>query len=214
MTQLESSFRLRPPKLPDHQTLSLIAGALVHEVTGSVAGIVGENVEIIGMNAPLGAICELPKARPPVQLQVVGFRQQRLIASPLQRLTHVSAGDIVRLVDDSSKLRVGPSLCGRIVDAFGNPIDGQPLPKGLRYVHADQPPPNSLDRPPIDTPLQTGVRAIDAMLTCGRGQRLGIFCRIGSRQKHAAGHAGARYIGGPNRDRDGWRARPRGEGVC
>ncbi len=166
--------------LPSQDTLSLIQGAVVHEVTGSVAGVVGENIEIDGMTAPLGAICELlTSGRATIRLQVVGFRDHRLVASPLQRLTTIAAGDVVRLVDFAAKLRVGSSLCGRIVDAFGMPLDDAPLPRGLQSIDADGPPPASLDRPPIDTPLQTGVRVIDAMLTCGRGQRLGIFAGSG-----------------------------------
>lgn len=176
----DTDFYLRPPLLPSHDTLSLIQDAVVHEISGRVAGVIGENIEIEGMNAPLGAVCELlTSANPPVRLQVVGFRDNRLVASPLQRLTSVAAGDVVRLLDVSMKLRVGPSLCGRIVDAFGMPLDGAPLPKGLQYIDAEASPPGSLDRPAIDAPLQTGVRAIDAILTCGRGQRLGIFAGSG-----------------------------------
>ncbi len=99
--------------------------------------------------------------------------------APLERLITLSAGDPVRMVDKSAKIRVGPSLCGRIIDAHGKPIDGRPLPDDLMTVDADRQPPDSLDRPPIDKPLQTGVRAIDAMLTVGSGQRLGIFAGSG-----------------------------------
>ena len=91
----------------------------------------------------------------------------------------LSAGDRVRLVDHSEKLRVGPSLCGRVIDAFGQPLDSKPLPQDLVLTNAQRSAPESLDRPPIDKVLETGVRAIDTMLTCGVGQRLGIFAGSG-----------------------------------
>ncbi len=180
MTNPDARFCLTPPPLPTRDTVSLIRSTVVHEVTGSVAGVVGENIEIKGMNAPLGAICELlASGVPPVRLQVVGLRDNRIVASPLQHLTSIAAGDVVRLVDFSAQLRVGPSLCGRVVDAFGLPLDGDPLPGGLQSIDANRPPPVSLNRAAIDMPLQTGVRAIDALLTCGRGQRLGVFAGSG-----------------------------------
>jgi flagellum-specific ATP synthase len=158
----------------------LIHEATLCRVSGRVAAVRGEQIEIEGMTAPLGAICELMPAHSPSCLcRVIGFSGVRPVLAPLHRLTALSAGDPVRLVDTSIKLRVGPSLCGRIVDARGVPLDGRPLPSDAEFVDADRQPPHSLDRPPIDQPLQTGVRAIDAMLTCGRGQRLGIFSGSG-----------------------------------
>jgi flagellum-specific ATP synthase len=137
-------------------------------------------IEIEGMTAPVGAICELRSSDGvATRTRVIGFRGVRPILAPLERIGAVSAGDPVRLIDGSARLRVGRSLCGRVIDAFGQPIDGKPLPADLITVDADRQPPESLDRPPIDAPLQTGVRAIDAMLTCGRGQRLGIFAGSG-----------------------------------
>lgn len=172
-------FRLRTPLLPTADTAKLINSAVTHEVYGSVVGVAGDNIEIAGMNAPIGAICELMGSARRGRLQVVGFRDQRIVAAPLQHLSSIAAGDVIRLVDDLAKLRVGPALCGRIVDAFGMPLGGVPLPRGLQYVDAHQSPPGSLDRPGIDVPLQTGVRAIDGLLTVGRGQRMGIFAGSG-----------------------------------
>jgi flagellum-specific ATP synthase len=76
-------------------------------------------------------------------------------------------------------VQVGAGLCGRILDALGQPLDGKPLPHGLVPTPVEQPAPNSLDRPPITSVLPTGVKAIDGLLTCGRGQRLGIFAGSG-----------------------------------
>ena len=175
------SFAFDTPRLPKLDSIeSMIADAVVHEVRGRVAAVAGESVEIEGMTAPLGAICELEScdgAR--TRARVIGFHGVRPVLAPLERLNALSAGDHVRLIDTTLKLRVGPSLCGRVIDAFGRPIDGNPLPRDLEIVDADSEPPASLDRPPIDQPLQTGVRAIDTLLTCGQGQRLGIFAGSG-----------------------------------
>lgn len=178
MTNADSSGRF-PPKIQATGMLSSIRTAVVHQVKGRVAAVVGEHIEIEGMTAPVGAICRLVSHKPNVQVRVIGFRENRLIAAPLEHVTRVAAGDVVQLVDFSLKLKAGNTLAGRIIDAFGQPIDGQPLPTGLQHIDADRIPPSSMARPPINQPLQTGVRAIDAMLTCGKGQRVGVFAGSG-----------------------------------
>ncbi len=174
-------FNFVPPPLPNRESITeMIDKSTTHSIHGRVAAVSGETLEIEGMTAPIGAICELiTSERMKIRARVIGFRGVRPMLAPMERLSAVSAGDAVRLVDRSAKLRVGPALCGRVIDAFGQPIDGKPLPNDLIVVDADRSPPDSLDRPPIDTPLHTGVRAIDTMLTCGQGQRLGIFAGSG-----------------------------------
>lgn len=181
MTLSETSFRMDPPLLPDlKSTEEIIRNSVTHHIRGRVAALAGETIEIAGMTAPVGAVCELMGSDgTTTRCRVIGFNGVCPVLAPLQRLSCVSAGDVVRLVDQSAKIRVGSSLCGRVIDAFGQPLDGKPLPRDLTLVDADRQPPDSLDRPPIDQPLQTGVRAIDTMLTCGRGQRLGIFAGSG-----------------------------------
>ena len=172
---------LHCPPLPEPSTIkSFISSLVTQQASGRVASVAGETLEIEGMTAPLGAICEVASARgETIRTRVIGFHGVRPVLAPMERLVAVSAGDNVRLVDHTSKLRVGPSLCGRVIDAFGQPLDGRPLPSDLIPVDADRSPPESLDRPPIDKALKTGVRAIDTMLTCGLGQRLGIFAGSG-----------------------------------
>ncbi|MGB0595352.1 MAG: FliI/YscN family ATPase [Rubripirellula sp.] len=174
-------FKLDSPPLPDLASISqMLSKSVVFDIRGRVAAVAGESIELEGMTAPLGAVCELNASDGSSTLgRVIGFRGVRPVLAPLERLTAVSAGDSVRLLDTSTKLRVGASLRGRIIDSMGRPLDGKPLPQDLRIVDADRAPPESLSRPPIDQPLQTGVRAIDTMLTCGQGQRLGIFAGSG-----------------------------------
>jgi flagellum-specific ATP synthase len=176
-----SELKLNKPKLMSWQTATdRIAKTWMMDVTGQVASVSGDCIEVRGMTAPVGAICELRGANGQrCFARVIGFRNVHPVLSPMERIDRLAAGDSVRLADLSLKLRVGPALCGRVIDAFGAPIDGKPLPEDLRVVNADSSPPDSLDRPPIDKALETGVRAIDTMLTCGVGQRLGIFAGSG-----------------------------------
>ncbi len=172
---------LQPPPLPDlESTERMIRSSSLYEVGGRVSAVAGESIEIEGMTAPIGAICRVRSSDGvTTRGRVIGFHGVRPVLAPLERLGGLSAGDPVRLIDSSLRLRVGASLCGRVIDAFGQPLDGQPLPHDLITVDADRDPPESLDRPPIDTPLETGVQAIDGLLTCGQGQRVGIFAGSG-----------------------------------
>ena len=178
---LTEAFPLRLPPLRSLDTIdSTIAAATTFDICGQVAAVAGESIEIEGMTVPVGAICEIQSSGTnPKRCQVIGFRGPRPILAPLERLESVAAGDRVRMIDNVLTIRTGDSLCGRVIDAFGRPLDDQPLPDDLLSFDADRQPPESLRRPPIDQPLQTGVRAIDTMLTCGRGQRLGIFSGSG-----------------------------------
>ncbi len=176
-----SGFTLRKPKIMSPQAVTdRIDKAWLMNVSGQVASVSGDCIEVRGMTAPVGAICELRGTDNQRCLaRVIGFRNVHPVLAPMERIDRIAAGDPVRMADVSAKLRVGPALCGRVIDAFGIPIDGKPLPADLSVVNADSSPPDSLDRPPIDTALETGVRAIDTMLTCGIGQRLGIFAGSG-----------------------------------
>lgn len=172
---------LVPPRLPNPKSVAdSIGSMLMFQIRGRVASVTGDAVTVQGMTAPLGALCELmPPDAKPTLARVIGFDDTRPILAPMESISRLSAGDRVRLVSNAMSLRVGPSLCGRIIDAFGRPIDGRPLSEDLTRVDVSHHSPDSLSRPPIDQSLQTGVRAIDGMLTCGIGQRLGIFAGSG-----------------------------------
>lgn len=172
---------LVPPRLPDPRSVAdAIDSMVMFQIRGRVASVTGDAVTVQGMTAPLGALCELmPPDAKPTLARVIGFDDTRPILAPMEAISRLAAGDRVRLVSNAMSLRVGGSLCGRIIDAFGRPIDGRPLSEDLTRIDVSHTSPDSLSRPPIDQPLQTGVRAIDGMLTCGIGQRLGIFAGSG-----------------------------------
>ncbi|TWU41744.1 FliI/YscN family ATPase [Novipirellula artificiosorum] len=181
MSSSDFRYTLDPPKfhLPG-PTARLISESITFEISGRVAAVRGDSIELEGITAPIGAICEINPNSPDRRLvKVIGFQGVRPIVAPMETMGQIAAGDKVRLLSRSINLRAGASLCGRVIDAFGRPIDNRPLPDDLTLVDTTRQPPESLDRPPIDTALQTGVRAIDTMLTCGNGQRLGIFAGSG-----------------------------------
>jgi len=145
-------------------------------LSGRVVRTVGLLVESLGPRARVGELCELASdSGQRLTLEVVGFREQYLLSVPLGSTLGLRPGD--RLVSRGAvaTVRVGDGLLGRVMDGLGEPLDGRgPLRTSGEYsLHP--PPLNPLARDPIATPIGTGVRAIDALLTCGRGQRIGLF---------------------------------------
>ncbi|QDU88231.1 Flagellum-specific ATP synthase [Pirellulimonas nuda] len=154
--------------------------ALTLALTGSVCETVGAAVAVADFPAPIGAVVEIHRqAETPLRAEVVGFRSGRTIVLPFQNAAGLRPGARVRLVRTRTTLRVGDGLLGRVVDAHGHAIDGMPQPVLSGRVPIDREPPSAVERPRIDAALSTGVRAIDGMLTCGRGQRLGVFAGSG-----------------------------------
>ncbi len=150
------------------------------ELTGSVARTVGMTVSAVGFPAPVGALAEIQRqGREPLVAEVIGFKDDVTVLYPLADLEGVRHGNRVRLTRTVRWLRVGDDLLGRVLDARGAAIDGKPQPSLPNRTPFHRAPPHPCDRPPIDTPLSTGVRSIDGLLTCGRGQRLGIFSGSG-----------------------------------
>ncbi len=148
---------------------------------GSITKIVGMTVESHG---PMASIGDLVKVRAgsghTVErlAEVVGFRDNRVLLMPFDTIDGVKCGDRVELVGDGFSINVGPELLGRVLDGIGRPIDNGPPPSGERW-HVRRPAPESMMRRRIKEPFYTGVRCIDAILPCGRGQRMGIFSGSG-----------------------------------
>jgi flagellum-specific ATP synthase len=164
------------------QTCALedLGSTMTAALTGSVAETVGMTAAVADFPAPIGAVVRIDReSGPAVEGDVVGFRDGCTLVYLLGAASGVRHGNRVRLVRTSRSLRVGPDLLGRIVDARGECIDGRGQPMLADRVRLDRAPPRATDRPRISKPLATGVHVIDALLTCGRGQRLGIFAGSG-----------------------------------
>ncbi|MCK4412065.1 MAG: FliI/YscN family ATPase [Candidatus Eisenbacteria sp.] len=145
--------------------------------TGWVRRVAGGVVEATGPRLPVGALCLIddPVA---TAAEVVGFREDALLLMPLGGAGGLRPGAPVRSGRVPLGVKTGPGLLGRILDGLGEPIDGRgPLPGRTQPVVAQ--PPAPLERRRIREPLVTGVRVIDGLLTCGKGQRLGIFAGSG-----------------------------------
>lgn len=152
------------------------------EHSGTIANVVGLTIESIGPQAAIGEILRLcsPKGEDVAECEVVGFRDNRIIAMVLGQTHRLMPGMKLIATGRSLEVALSPALLGRILDGLGRPLDRGPVPiraAERRSVYADAPSP--LDRQRIAYPLQTGVRAIDGFLTIGKGQRVGIFAGSG-----------------------------------
>jgi flagellum-specific ATP synthase len=143
---------------------------------GRVTKAAGHLVESEGPFCCVGECCEIVDSEGHVSAgEVIGFRGANVLSMPLERLGGIRYGDRIMTWGAQPTIRVGEELLGRVIDAMGRPLDSLPdyRARDYRPIHALGPPP--LDRLPIREALATGIRAIDAVITCGRGQRLGIF---------------------------------------
>jgi FliI/YscN family ATPase len=159
---------------------SQLASILPTAMTGSIVRTEGLAAAVAGLPAPVGAVVEIERlGGRPIEAEVIGFRDRETIVYPLGEMAGVRHGNRVRLARTRRLVRVGSELLGRVIDARGEALDQQPPPVLATRVPLAGAPPRATDRPRIDTPLSTGVRAIDGLLTCGLGQRIGIFAGSG-----------------------------------
>ncbi|MDY0167541.1 MAG: FliI/YscN family ATPase [Thermoguttaceae bacterium] len=149
-------------------------------LSGAVVRTVGTTISVAGLPAPVGAVVEIERAPgESLQAEVIGFRDHLTLLSPFEELTGVRHGNRVRLRRTARWLRVGDAMLGRVFNAAGQTVDGKPRPILPHRAAFHAAPPHPCTRPRIDTPLATGVRSIDGLLTCGKGQRMGIFSGSG-----------------------------------
>ncbi|WP_151448614.1 FliI/YscN family ATPase [Lacisediminimonas profundi] len=149
--------------------------------TGRIAQCHGLLLEAEGPDALIGEVCTVRSRATgvPVQAEVVGLRNGRVLLMPYGELRGVGLGSEVVALGQPLRVPAGPAFLGRVIDAFGAPLDGRPAPPARAMLSLRKDPINPLSRPPITSVLETGVRAIDALLTLGRGQRTGIFAGAG-----------------------------------
>ncbi len=150
-------------------------------VNGKVSQVIGLTVESMGPDVRVGEVCEIYPSglAAPSLAEVVGFKDNKVLLMPLGDLGAIGPGCDVVATGKPLTVKVGPELLGNILDGNGRLMNGGSLPKGMAEYPVDNQPPNPLARPRIREPLSVGVRAIDGLLTVGKGQRIGIFAGSG-----------------------------------
>ncbi|MBT2598709.1 MULTISPECIES: flagellar protein export ATPase FliI [unclassified Oceanobacillus] len=165
------------------QYREVIAKVDTYKRYGKVIRVVGLMIESEGPTANIGEVCYIktsPNTDHALLAEVVGFRNEKIVLMPYTEVTEVGPGCLVEATGKPLTVKVGRGLIGKVLNSLGKPLnESEELPKGLANFMTEQAPPNPLDRPPIRTPLQVGVKAIDSLLTMGEGQRVGLFAGSG-----------------------------------
>ncbi|MDS1029527.1 flagellar protein export ATPase FliI [Bacillota bacterium LX-D] len=149
--------------------------------TGKVSQVIGLIIEVTGIRAAVGEICKIfvPGQIEPTVAEVVGFKNTKTLLMPLGELNGISPGCAVFPTGKSHTVYVGDFLLGQVLDGLGRPMEADvDVHKGIEYS-VNNNPPDPLTRQRITQVLSTGVKAIDGLLTCGQGQRVGIFAGSG-----------------------------------
>nr|WGD76966.1 flagellar protein export ATPase FliI [Bacillus subtilis] len=149
---------------------------------GKVKRVIGLMIESKGPASSIGDVCLIyakGQSGKVIKAEVVGFQEENILLMPYLEVASIAPGGIVEATGESLRVKVGTGLIGQVIDAFGEPLDGKLLPKGLSPVSTEQSPPNPMKRPPIREKMGVGVRSIDSLLTVGKGQRIGIFAGSG-----------------------------------
>ncbi len=147
---------------------------------GKVTQVVGLVIEGFCPDTAVGSTCEIfPQGGEPILAEVVGFRDNKTLLMPLGELRGVGLGSLIAVKREKASMGVGPGLLGRVIDGLGVPIDDMgPVAVQEEYPIYAQPV-NPMKRVPIKKPLDLGIRAINGLLTCGEGQRVGIMAGSG-----------------------------------
>jgi type III secretion protein N (ATPase) len=146
---------------------------------GRLTRLSGLALEAAMAGVRLGDLVEVARPGRPLLAEVVALQEERAVLMPLGDPAGVGLNAEVRSSGRPLAVAAGDGLLGRVLDGLGAPIDGRPLPPGLVEWAVDRPPPSPLVRRPVTEPLLFGVRALDGLLTAGRGQRLGLFAGAG-----------------------------------
>ncbi|GFN31896.1 flagellar protein export ATPase FliI [Paenibacillus xylaniclasticus] len=169
------------PKLNAHKYIEHLQPIDPVRVNGKVTRVIGLTVESEGPDASIGDVCHIypTKGAKPLKAEVVGFRDNKVILMPLGELHSIGPGCDVVGTGKPLTVQVGSELLGKVLDGLGQPLDGSFMPSRMPHSSTNNTPGNPLARPRVKEPLSIGVRAIDGLLTVGRGQRVGIFAGSG-----------------------------------
>ncbi len=174
---------LRTLRKLDRSQLTQAFRAIPWSLKGKVTDVVGTLIEGSLPGTHLGNIVSIsaPDRKEPILAEVVGFRGDKILLLPYSHLTGVSPGSTVESVRSFTQIPVGHHLLGQVIDPFMNRLDGKPLPPAeyTQLLDIDRDAPNPIERVRIERPMSLGVRAMDALLTFGQGQRIGIMAGSG-----------------------------------
>ena len=148
---------------------------------GKVSKIVGLTIESIGPDARLNDLCRITSDKSggqEVMAEVVGFKDNRVLLMPFESVDGIGPGSLVENTGDVLRVKVGPEILGKVVDGLGRPIDGSEIEHGEAYS-VEAPAPDPMTREIIHEVLPLGVKAVDGLITVGKGQRIGIFAGSG-----------------------------------
>lgn len=148
-------------------------------VSGKLVRVVGLTLEAIGCSAAVGSLCLVETTEGYIDAEVIGFSDDRLFLMPSERLTGVLPGAKVIPQNGRQGFPIGMELLGRVVDGIGNPIDGKGKIITANFAQYQTQRINPLSRKTISMPLDVGIKAINALLTVGQGQRMGLFAGSG-----------------------------------
>ena len=148
--------------------------------SGTLVRLVGLRLEARGIMAPVGACCEvIGQSGKRIEAEVVGFADSTIFLMPFSEPVGIGPGDKVRVLSDTDHVLLGDELLGRVIDARGQALDGKPQPACTNTLGLLGLPLNPMERGPIDRVLDVGVKAINGLLTLGRGQRVGLIAGSG-----------------------------------
>ncbi len=150
-------------------------------VNGRVIDVVGLVIVSVGPNAVMGEVCTIvdQNGNEVCKSEVVGFKNGKVLSIAIGEMHNISPACEIKASGKSFNVGVGKELLGRVIDGLGNPIDGKGEINYSSFRPSHREPPNPLERKRITTPIQTGIRTIDGILTIGKGQRMGIFAGSG-----------------------------------
>jgi len=158
------------------QRADTVDRTLCLEIYGRVSSLTGLTVEVKDFTAPVGARCRIiTRSSGSIDAELIGFRGDVSVLMPLAEMAGIAGGDKVVCLSARTSIPIGEKLLGRIINGQGDPIDGKGPLLCQRRMGVESQVLKPLERVRIDKPIGTGIRAVDAMMTCGCGQRMGIF---------------------------------------
>lgn len=176
---------LNPPAVDLSRYHSRLQSTATLQQQGRVVQVIGLTIEAEGIVPQVGELCWISASQNKtaragrIAAEVVGFRREHALLMPLGEMEGVMPGSLVTATRSLFQTPVGMGLLGRVLDGLGQPLDGAGPVDAERFVSVSNRAPHPLKRQPISQPLGTGVRAIDGLITVGKGQRLGIFAGSG-----------------------------------